>query len=184
MSSPKNQFFNRFLFGGGVLLDLCKWVIFAAVLLVIVHKFWFTIFVVDGLSMEPTIHDKELVVLKRFGTATNVQRGDVLAVKYPGDPDHKKYIKRVIGLPGEKISISDGKVYINNSIHEENYIPFGVITEPNGDNKEWQLSTNEYFLMGDNRPGSNDSRYFGPIEKRFFLGKATTVIYPRFLELK
>lgn len=180
MLFSKNHFLNRFLYGGGILFDLCKWVILAAVLLIIVHKFWFTIFIVDGLSMEPTIHDKELVMLKRFGSTANAERGDVLAVKYPGDPDHKKYIKRVVGLPEDRISIKNAKVYVNNSLLDEKYIPFGVETEPDG---EWALSAEEYFLMGDNRPGSNDSRYFGAVEKRFFLGKAITIIYPRLINL-
>ncbi len=180
MSLSKNQFMNRFLYGGGILFDLCKWVILAAVLFIVVHKFWFTIFVVDGLSMEPTIHDKELVMLKRFGSTANAERGDVLAVRYPGDPDHKKYIKRVVGLPGDTVSIKNKKVYINNSPYDEKYIPFGVETEPDG---EWKLAVEEYFLMGDNRPGSNDSRYFGAVEKRFFLGKAITIIYPRLINL-
>jgi len=180
MSITKNQFFNRFLYGGGILFDLCKWVILAAVILILVHKFWFTIFIVDGLSMEPTIHDKELVLLKRYTNSTSPERGQVVAVKYPGDPDNKKYIKRVVGLPGDKVSIDSGKVYINDALYSENYIPFGVETDPNG---SWQLASDEYFLMGDNRPGSNDSRYFGPVEKRFFLGKAETIIYPRLKKL-
>lgn len=180
MSLSKNQFFNRFLYGGGILFDLCKWIIFAAVMLVIIHKFWFTIFIVDGLSMEPSIHDRELVLLKRYASSTNPQRGDVAAVQYPGDPKNKKYIKRVIGMPGDKVTINNSKIYINNTPLQESYIPFGVRTEPDG---EWQLTSNEYFLMGDNRPGSNDSRYFGPIEKRFFLGKAVTIIYPRLKQI-
>lgn len=180
MSQTKNQVVNRLLFGGGILFDLCKWIILAAVILTLVHKFLFTIFVVDGLSMEPTIHDRELILLKRYKTATLPARGNVVAVKYPGDPDHKKYIKRVVGLPGNKIKVTDGKVYIDGALYIESYIPYGVTSEPSG---EWDLGDNEYFLMGDNRPGSNDSRYFGPVEKRFFLGQASTIIYPRLRDI-
>lgn len=175
------NFFNKILFGGGVLFDLCKWVIFLAVIIILISKFWFTVFIVDGMSMEPNLHDKELVSLRvnSYITATP-QRGDVVVVRYPGDPEHRKYVKRVIGLPGEKVEIKNGAVFIDGVEFLEFYIPFGVLTEPN---KSLALSDKEYFLMGDNRPNSNDSRYFGAVEKRFIVGKATTIIYPRFKDI-
>jgi len=154
----------------------------ATVIIILIHKFAATIFIVDGMSMEPTIHDKELVLLRRYyGVKDMPKRQDVVAVKYPGDPDHKKYIKRVIGLPGDRVEIKNSKVFINGYLLDESYIGYGVESEPGG---TWQLSGTEYFLMGDNRPGSNDSRYFGPVEKRFFMGKAATIIFPRFRQVK
>lgn len=176
------DFTYKLLYGGGIFFDLCKWIILAAIVIILVHKFLVTIFIVDGASMEPTIHDKELVVLRRFRKANDLpKRQDVVAVRYPGDPDNKKYIKRVIGIPGDKVEVKDEKVYVNDFLFDEPYIGYGVYTEPNG---VWQLKNNEYFLMGDNRPGSNDSRYFGPVEKRFFLGKAVTIVFPRFMQVK
>lgn len=172
----------KLLYGGGIIFDLCKWVILATVLIILVHKFLVTVFVVDGMSMEPTIHDKEIVVLRRYlGSKDLPKRKDVVAVNYPGDPDHRRYIKRVIGLPGDNVEVSGGKVYINGSRLDESYISYGIESEPGG---TWHLSSTEYFLMGDNRPGSNDSRYFGPVEKRFFLGQAITIIFPRLRQVK
>jgi signal peptidase I len=172
------DFTRKILFGGGIFFDLCKWVIFVGVVVILIHKFWMTVFVVDGLSMESTIHDKEFLVLKRYSSVKTVpKRGDVVAVKYPGDPDNKKYLKRVVGMLSDKVKIEGGKVYINGVVLRESYIPFGVETAPDG---AWNLSDKEYFLMGDNRPGSNDSRYFGPVEKRFLIGQAIYIIYPRF----
>lgn len=176
MDLVKNSIFYRFLFGGGMFFDLCKWIILLLVVIIVITKFWVTVFFVDGLSMEPTIHDGELVVLDRYNGSENPKRSDVVAVKYPGDPDHKKYVKRVIGLPGEKIEVKQGKVYIQEVLLKENYLPIDLDTHPDG---VWKLNDKEFFLMGDNRPGSNDSRYFGPVEKRFFLGKATYTLYPR-----
>ncbi len=172
----------KILYGGGILFDLCKWVILATVMIILVHKFLATVFIVDGLSMEPTIHDKELVILQRYIGAKDLpKRQDVVAVKYPGDPNRKKYIKRVIGLPGDKVEVKGGFVYVNGARLEESYIGYGVQTDQGG---KWVLSDNQYFLMGDNRPGSNDSRYFGPVEKRFFMGQAKTIIYPRFRQVE
>ncbi len=153
-----------------------KWVFLVVILLILVGKFWLTMFFVDGLSMYPTLNNKELAILKKSAYANNTpQRGDVVAVKYPGDPDNKRYIKRVIGLPGEKIEIKNGEVHINDKKLSEPYLEDGVATEPQ---QIKFLSNNQYFLMGDNRLGSNDSRYFGPVETRFISGQAIYVLYP------
>ncbi len=173
-----SSFFNKILFGGGVIFDLTKWIILLVVLIILINKFWITIFIVDGISMEPNLHDKELVMLNVSSyNSAEPKRGDVVVVKYPGDPDHRKYVKRVIGLPGEKIALVNGGVYINGKLLEEYYLPYGITSDPD---QTWQLSSKEYFLMGDNRPNSNDSRYFGAVEKRFIVGKAITIIFPRF----
>ena len=174
-------FFSKLLFGGGVLFDLFKWAILAIIVLIIINKFWFTFFIVDGLSMFPTLKDNELVLLdKKIYDSKNPSRGQIVAVKYPGDPENKRYVKRVVGLPGEKIEIKSGKVYINDQLLNESYLEYGLETEPN---LIKQLNQDQYFLMGDNRPGSNDSRYFGPVEKRFISGRAIAVIFPRSINL-
>lgn len=171
------NFLNRILLGAGIVFDLGKWVILSVVILVLINKFWVTIFVVDGMSMETYLHDKEIVLLsKNSYTSHDPKRGDIVVVNYPGDPAHKKYVKRVIGLSGEKISIRSSQVYINDIVLPEYYLSDNTLTEPDG---EWKLSAKEFFLMGDNRPNSNDSRVFGSVEKRFFVGKATMIIYPR-----
>lgn len=175
------NFFNRVLYGGGIVFDMCKWIILLAVAVILINKFWLTVFIVDGESMEPNMHDKELILLKVSSyNSSNPKRGDVVVVRYPGDPDNRKYVKRVIGLPGERLQIFDGKIFINEKVLEEYYLPYGTLSEPD---KTYSLKDNEYFLMGDNRPVSNDSRYFGGVEKRFIIGKATTIIFPRFRQV-
>ena len=175
--SENRSFFNKLLFGGGVVFDLAKWLILVVVFFVLVNAYWFSIFIVDGLSMEPTILNGQLVLLNKvfYRTDKNSQRGATVVVEYPGDPTHKRYVKRVIGLPGEKIVVHDGSVFINSKKLTEDYLPFGIETDQDG---VWQLNNDQYFLMGDNRPLSNDCRYFGPVEKRFFVGYAEWIIYP------
>lgn len=173
-----SNFFNKILYGGGVIFDMAKWIIFAVVLIILINKFWVSVFIVDGESMEPNIHDKELVLLNVSKyNSVEPKRGDVVVVRYPGDPDHRKYVKRVIGLPNEKLEIKDSRVFINGKRLEEYYLAFDLPTNPD---KIVQIESNKYYLMGDNRPFSNDSRYFGAVEKRFIIGQATTIIFPRF----
>ncbi len=178
------SFFGKILYGGRVFFDLTKWVILAIVVLVLIGSFWYSIFIIDGISMEPNFLDGEVVVLDKtfFRSDKTPERGQPVVVQYPGDPENKRYVKRVIGLPYEKITISSGKVYIDGGLLNERYLPVYFETEPDSD---WDLDENEYYLMGDNRNNSNDSRYFGAVEKRFFIGKAVAIIFPRlrFIEL-
>ena len=173
---PK-EFFEKCRYDGGLFFDLSKWIIVVVVALMIINNFWFTIFVVDGSSMEPNLHDGEVVLLDKtfVRSSAKPQRGEAVVIKYPGDPEQKRYVKRVIGLPGEFVQIEQSKIYINNKQLKESYIPIGYSTYPDG---RWSLKKGEYFLMGDNRENSNDSRYFGAVEERFFIGKATSVILP------
>lgn len=168
---------SRIIYGGGIVFDLAKWFIVVLIILSIVNTFFFSIFVVDGVSMEPNLHDQELVLWNKnaYHDATP-KRGDVVVINYPGDPLHKKYVKRVVGLPGERVDIYNGHVYINKQLLNEEYL-FNVQTDPAG---SWQIDEGKYLVLGDNRPSSNDSRYFGPVESRFVLGHAISIIYPRF----
>lgn len=175
------NFLEKLLFGGGVVFDLFKWLIMAIVVITLVGKFLFSVFFVDGESMAPNLETKELVTLNIAAYyAHNPARGDVVVVKYPGDPTQKKYVKRVVGLPGEKITIKGGRVYIDDKLLQEEYLDYGVSTVPN---KDVSLTDKQFYLMGDNRPGSNDSRFFGPVEKRFITGRATVVLFPRLRQI-
>ena len=173
------NFFSKLIYGGGVFFDTIKWVIVICVLLTIVNTFFLSIFFVDGESMEPNLHDKEVVLWRKSTVEGDVlKRGEIVLVKYPGDPDHKQYVKRVVGLPGETLEIRNNKIYINGKLLEQPYLPVYFKTEPDG---VWTMKNNEYFIMGDNRENSNDSRVFGAVERRFVLGHALAVIFPRFL---
>lgn len=167
----------KLLFGGGIIFDLSKWVIITAVAVIIVNSFFYSIFVVDGHSMEPNYRNRELVFWdKAVYKKQDPKRLDVIVMAYPGNTKYR-YVKRIIGLPGETITIKDSKVYVDGKILKEPYIPKNYQTEPDA---TWELREGEYFAMGDNRPGSNDCRIFGPVEKRFILGKSLAIIFPRF----
>jgi signal peptidase I len=172
---------GKIVYGGGFVFDFARWLLVLGIVILILHYFIITIFIIDGLSMSPTFQSGEVGVLnKAVYSFSEPQRGDVVVVKYPGDPEHRRYVKRVVGMPGEKIEVIKGEVYIDGSLLIEGYLPIGTQTIEGG---IWQLGNNDYFLMGDNRMNSNDSRYFGPVEKRFIIGKTTWILAPRFFSV-
>ncbi|MFA6963235.1 MAG: signal peptidase I [Patescibacteria group bacterium] len=167
----------RIIYGGGILFDLTKWLILVVVVFLLVNTFFISIFVVDGWSMDPNLVDKEVILWnKNAYTKANPERGDVVVVNYPGNIK-KQYVKRVVGLPGETIEVAEGSVYIDGQKFNESYLTSEVITDPNF---AIALKNDQYFVMGDNRTNSSDSRAFGPVAKRFVLGKSLKVIYPSF----
>ena len=172
---------NRFVLSGGMIFDLAKWIIGAIVLLAIFNTFFFSLGITDGESMEPNFHNGETFLWQRAAFGPAFVRDDIVVINYPGDPEHKKYVKRIVGMPGDKVTVSNGQVSINDVLIDEKFLPLGTVTDNDG---SWQLSKGQYFVMGDNRPNSNDSRYFGPVDKRFILGHAIAIIIPRFRLVK
>lgn len=170
------SFWQKFFYGTGCAYELTKWIIVVLVIGTLIHFYVGTLFIVDGLSMEPNFHNGQYILVNRwqynFGTP---QRGDVVVLRFPGDPEHKKYIKRIVGLPGEHIKILDGYVFVNNQRLNESYIPVGILTAPNVNRV---LRDDDYFLLGDNRYNSSDSRVWGICPKRDLIGKAWFTIYP------
>jgi len=134
-------------------------------------------FVVDGPSMQPNFATGQFVIVSRVNyLLTDPQRGDVVVFHYPGDPT-QDYIKRVIGLPGDTVEIRDTFVYVNGKELNETYInePCSVNTCRNS---SWTLGSDQFFMMGDNRNHSSDSRFFGPVERHFIVGKALIRYWP------
>jgi len=124
--------------------------------------------------MEPNLYDGQLVLVNRARyDFQDPVRGDIIVVRYPGDPESKYYVKRVIGLPGEKVMIQDGKVYINHQLLTERYTD--AKTLPNG---EYMVPDESFFTMGDNRTVSSDSRVWGAAEKRFIMGRVEVTLWP------
>ena len=154
--------------------------VFLSLLVVIPFRFYVAQpFVVDGASMDPTFETGDYLIVDeisyRFKTP---ERGSVLIFKYPKDP-RKSFIKRVIGLPGETVSISDGKVTIINAEHPDGF----VLDEPYVELKKIDNSTNtleadEYFVMGDNRASSAVSRIWGPVPKDNIVGRPIIRFFP------
>lgn len=137
----------------------------AIILAVLIRTFIFSATVVIGESMNPTlVQNDRLIAIKLPLYYRGPSRGDIVILKSPVEKG-TEYVKRVVGLPGEEISIHDGKVFINGKEYTEHYTssPDTEIYQQS----HWKLQKDEYFLMGDNRlPGKSlDSRYFGPVKK-------------------
>jgi signal peptidase I len=131
-------------------------------------------FRVAGDSMLPTLCDGESVLVVRPGSRWNrINRGDLVIFEHPNGQGGD-YIKRVVGLPGEDIKIAGGWVFWDGNLLEENYIRSGQ----KADIKEWFNGPDEYFLLGDNRGDSNDSRDFGPVASGQIKGRAWVRCWP------
>lgn len=132
--------------------------------------------------MYPNFHDKEYVLTNlitlRFGQPT---RGDVIVFKAPPDPD-KDFIKRVIGLPGDTVMVKDGQVYVNGQLYDESsYLNSDVKTYGGAflrDGDTITVPSGEYFVMGDNRPYSSDSREWGFVPAGNLIGKSFLIYWP------
>lgn len=165
---------------GGWFFDFTKIIVIVLFCILIIHFFIATIIVVSGPSMEETHHDGDIIFIEKFSYwFDNPQRGDVVGIYFPSVGE-RRLIKRVIGLPGEKVEIKNGKVYINNTKLEESYLDSNIFTSPDA---IIQLKNDEYFVMGDNREESLDSRNYGPLPKSALIGKKLFFIvnYKQFL---
>jgi len=173
---------RKLIYGGGCLFELTKWVNIFVIVVALMHFFVATVFIVDGESMMPNFKSGEYVIANRWQYVFDKPgRGDVVILKFPGDPDRKKYIKRIIGLPGETINIKEGVIYLNGKILDEPYIPKEFKTLPN---TLKTMGPDEYFLMGDNRINSSDSRDWGVAPRRFLIGRAWLIFYPSIEKVK
>jgi signal peptidase I len=131
---------------------------------------------VEGTSMLPRLEDRDRLFINKFVYhVAAIERGDVVVFRYPRDPE-KSYIKRVIGLPGDRLRIDRGQVWLNGKRLEESYVP-----EEYRDTKsmaEMVVPEDFYFMMGDHRSISSDSREFGPVDRSLIYGKAVFVYWP------
>lgn len=143
------------------------------IIVVLFRTFIATPAVVDGSSMENTLNDNDLVILNKVILYfNNIERFNIVVIK--NEDDNDKIIKRVIGLPNEKISYKDNKLYINDNLVK---FPNGVTFEDTED-FEAETKDNEYFVLGDNRDVSKDSRYFGAFKKSEIVGLVDFRFYP------
>jgi len=183
---------------GGFLLEIVKVFVLAVVIIVPIRMFLFQPFFVQGASMEPNFHDGEYLLVNEWGYKhTNIgsstdpllsvksfrtlERGDVVVFRYPKNPT-VFYVKRIIGLPGESIEQTKDGIVISKSddtgsflLNESSYLDADITTQGL---KPISLGDDEYFVMGDNRTHSNDSRSWGPVKKNFIIGKVSVRMWP------
>lgn len=160
---------------GLYLLEVVRVVIVALAIIIPIRYFLIQPFYVKGASMEPNFEDHEYLIIDELSyRLREPQRGDIVVFRYPYDPS-QFFIKRIIGTPGERVEIRDGHVRIANDAHpngfllDESYLAASVTTPGE---RIVALGTNEFFVLGDNRRQSFDSKDFGPIPRRAIIGRA------------
>jgi signal peptidase I len=163
----------------GLLKDLFTLAFLIIVVVIPIRLFVVSPFVVDGESMHPTFENLDYLIvdeiLYRFKAP---ERGDVVVFRYPGNPS-VFYIKRIIGLPGEIVSINHGAVTILTSSGDRITLsePY-IVNEDATYTKDTSLNPGEYFVMGDNRPNSSDSRVWGPLPAKDIIGRVDLRLLP------
>lgn len=166
---------------GAFFLDVLEVVVFAIGIFFFVYLLIMRPHKIKGQSMHPNFPDGEYLLTQRVSYYLhNPERGDVIVFKPPISPDDE-YIKRVIGLPGDIIKIQSGKIYVNGKLLKESYIDASVYTSGSNflpEGKEYKVPDGMWFVMGDNRPHSSDSRAWGPITKKDITGKAWLIYWP------
>lgn len=137
---------------------------------------------VSGCSMCPNFHTGDYILTDKITYRfSEPKRGDIIVFKNPRDPA-QDFIKRIIGVPGDKIKIKDGHVYLNGHIIKEPYLDPNLMTNPQAflnDDEEVTVKNDNYIVFGDNRPGSSDSREWGLLPKENIIGKAFFRYWPK-----
>ncbi len=159
---------------GLFILELIKIAVLAGITIGLIRYFLFKPFYVKGASMEPNFYDHEYLIIDELTYRLRLpERGEVIVFRYPGNPK-EYFLKRIIGLPGERVKVAEGRVIIYNQAHpegieiQESYLPKDLATVGE---KITVLGDRKYFVLGDNRPNSYDSRRFGPIDQSLIVGR-------------
>ena len=165
---------------GAFFLDIGEVLVFAIGIFFFVYLLIMRPHKISGVSMSPNYPDSEYLLTEKVSYYKSPpKRGDIVVFTPPVSTDD--YIKRVIALPGENISIKDNKVYINNELLKEDYLDSDVLTQGGSflqEGQTYKVGDGEFFVMGDNRAHSYDSRSFGPIKKKVISGRAWVIYWP------
>jgi len=155
--------------------EIIQTVIIAGVTVFLIRTYLIQPFLVSGASMDPYIsHGNYLIVDQLTGRFQEFQRSDIVVFRYPKDPD-VFYIKRIIALPGDRVQIRNGSVFVNRERLDQSYLPEDSQTFGNVD---LVLGKDEYYVLGDNRDNSSDSRAWGSLPRRYIMGLARLRLYP------
>ena len=130
-------------------------------------------FRIEGSSMEPTLHEGQYLIVNRLSYfLAEPERGDIIVLHFPNDRS-RDFIKRIVGLPGDTVSINNGEVRVNNQLIDEPYIK-----DPSPNNQTWTVTEDHFFVMGDNRRNSSDSRSWSFLPEEDIIGQAWVVYWP------
>ncbi|KKR86966.1 MAG: Signal peptidase I [Candidatus Woesebacteria bacterium GW2011_GWB1_41_10] len=166
---------------GAFFLDVLEVVVFAIGIFFFVYLLIMRPHKIKGQSMHPNFPDGEYLLTQKVSYYLHPpERGDVIVFKPPVSPDDE-FIKRIIALPGDRVKVVNGKVYINGEPLNEDYLEPSLYTAASNflkEGEEFTVPDGEWFVMGDNRPHSSDSRAWGPITKKEISGKAWLIYWP------
>lgn len=159
-----------------IFLDYVKVIVFALVISFFIKTFVVTSTIVDGRSMNPTVNNKDrLLVNKVFFMKKNITRGDIIDFYVPSAK--KYYLKRVIGIEGDVVEIKNNRLYLNGKEQHESYVSTNV-TSPHTATTKWTVPEGHVFVLGDNRSNSRDGRDLGVIKRKDIVGKIIFRYYP------
>jgi len=180
-ASAKRSGSGASVFGASVFGSMVHWardLVISVVLAIFVILFIYQPVKVEGTSMMPTLDDQERIFINKFVYRFHfgsIDRGDTVVFWFPGDPT-KSYIKRVIGMPGDRVEVDQGKVIVNGQALVENYVPPEFRDQTSM--AERVVPADQYFVLGDHRSSSNDSRAWGMVPRRYIYGKAVFIYWP------
>lgn len=167
--SPRPGLYVRLL---SLLREVSETILIAGMLFFAVNLFTARIRV-EGGSMEPSLHNGEFVVINRLAYRWgNPERGEIIVFRFPLDPD-RRFIKRIIGLPGDSIMVQDGQVFVNDILLDEPYVNAAPRYEGT-----WTVESQNVFVLGDNRNNSSDSQNWGSLRTEEIIGKAIVIYWP------
>jgi signal peptidase I len=162
----------------GLLLHWTRDLLFSVVLAIIVILFLYQPVRVEGTSMMPTLDDQERIFINKFVYRLHfgkIDRGDTVVFWFPHDPT-KSYIKRVIGVPGDRVEVDEGTVVVNGQPLVEDYVPAEFRDQSSMPARI--VPPDEFFVLGDHRSSSNDSRSWGMVPRSYIYGKAVFIYWP------
>jgi signal peptidase I len=158
------------------LREVMESLVIAVILALLIRTFILQPFYIPSGSMEPTLMIQDHIIVNKIGYRFwEPQRGDIVVFRFPRDPS-KDFVKRLIGLPGEKVEIRNSQLYINGQLVPEKYLPSDI--GDFGSFKPTVIPANSYFMMGDNRNNSDDSRNWGVLPRENVIGKAMLTYWP------
>lgn len=168
----------------GIIFETVRTFVVVICLALLIRTYLIQPFIVDGSSMVPTYHNNDYLLIDKLTYRfREPKRGEVIVFHYPRNPQ-ENYIKRIVGLPGDTVEIKGDAVTIKNAANpsgttlSEDYTNIGDAPLPFAADMTTTLGDGQYFVLGDNRHASSDSRFFGPLDKQYLIGRPVLRLYP------
>ena len=176
--TPQKGFFEHL---GGYFIEFIETIVVVGAIFALIYLFVAQFHKVSGQSMFPTMHNNDYLITEKVTYRFSApKKGDIIVLKNPRD-ESQDFIKRIIATPGDSVKVENSSVYINGQLSIESYLPAGTITRAAAflrEGEQVKAGTNQYFVFGDNRQHSSDSREWGPVTKEEIVGRAFFRYWP------